>query len=422
MFPARLSLRYRIALTIFLLQAVVMLLTLGKTLSFSYDSATQQLEENEQLILNLLTGMSRVALFTVEFDELQHHMEQVTADPHIVQIFLTNGDGNVVISTEFEYLGEPLPELISQGNLIWHSDKIDDLGVIAIQFSDERLTDSYQTMIQLGLSLALGGMSLITIAGLVFGHLLTHKLAILKEKTDQFSDGDLMVRIGFKGSDEISAVGQTFDLMAERISHNFQQLQHARDELELRVEERTSELQELNQKLTRLSKTDALTQIPNRGYFDTSFVMEWERYKRGRAPLAVILIDIDFFKPFNDNYGHQAGDDVLKRVAQALYHAVHRNSSDLVARYGGEEFVVVLPSTDIDGAKFVAEHLRESVANLKIPHEYSKAADHVTVSMGLASTQNCDVLDRDRLLNNADQALYHAKEAGRNQFILYQQM
>lgn len=420
MFAGPLPLRYRIALTIFVLQAVVMALTLGITLSFSHNSARNSQEQDEALILNLLTDLSRVSLFTAEFDELQHHMEQVARDPHVVKVYLANENGKIVISTDFDHLGQPLPDLPSVKNHIWKKRDIDGVGVLAIQFSEERLQANLSTVIGMGFWIALAGMSIVTIAGLIFGRLLTTKLTILRDKARQFAQGDLMVRIGFSGRDEISVVGTTLDQMAEKISESFMQLQQARNELELRVEERTSELKQLNSRLRLMSKTDALTSISNRGHFDVTFSSEWERYKRGLSPLAIILIDIDFFKPYNDNYGHQKGDQVLTQVAMSLRNAIHRSTTDFIARYGGEEFVVILPGTDINGAQSVAENLHTAVRDLNIPHHYSSVSDIVTISMGLASTQNCSVSSSEDLLLHADLALYRAKGDGRNRTMLYQ--
>lgn len=174
------------------------------------------------------------------------------------------------------------------------------------------------------------------------------------------------------------------------------------------------ELKKANEKLKMLSVMDGLTRIPNRRKFDEYLAAEWKRHYRDKAYLSVILCDIDFFKRYNDTYGHQAGDDCLQRVARAIHECVHR-SSDLAARYGGEEFVLVLPGTDMEGAMIVAEKVRKRVKNLKITHENSKIDAHVTLSLGIATLMpekdNC----AEDLVARADAALYGAKENGRNQ-------
>ena len=176
------------------------------------------------------------------------------------------------------------------------------------------------------------------------------------------------------------------------------------------------ELKKLNEKLKMLSVIDGLTQIPNRRRFDEYLGIEWKRHYRDKDCLSVIICDIDFFKLYNDTYGHQAGDDCLQKVARAIHDCAHR-PADLAARYGGEEFVVVLPCTDADGAMAVAEEIRTHVKNLEIVHEKSKVNDHVTLSLGVATmVPGADNSEED-LVARADEALYEAKENGRNQSV-----
>lgn len=175
-------------------------------------------------------------------------------------------------------------------------------------------------------------------------------------------------------------------------------------------------LEKANEKLRIASIMDGLTHIPNRRHFDEILQKEWERHLRKKEELSVILCDIDFFKPYNDTYGHQTGDECLKKVARTIQAAALR-SGDIAARYGGEEFVLILPDTDLEGAKKVAERVRTSVEILEIPHQGSKVSPHVTLSLGAAAVipnQNCSAHS---LVDLADQALYEAKEGGRNQSI-----
>ena len=171
--------------------------------------------------------------------------------------------------------------------------------------------------------------------------------------------------------------------------------------------------------LEKIALQDGLTEIPNRRYFDRKLAQEWNRQSRHQQPLSLVMIDIDHFKPYNDNYGHGAGDDCLRRVAQAL-HKVPTRSADLVARYGGEEFVVLLPETDADGARDLAEQMRVAIHALAITHAYSPVADHITISLGGSTHQprpQRPTTDADVLKQTADQALYQAKEQGRDQVV-----
>jgi diguanylate cyclase (GGDEF)-like protein len=166
--------------------------------------------------------------------------------------------------------------------------------------------------------------------------------------------------------------------------------------------------------LERMALVDGLTGIANRRSFNESLHQEWKRAARNNMPLSVIMIDIDHFKPYNDNYGHGTGDDCLQRVAEALRDAMQR-PSDIIARYGGEEFAALLPETDSQGADMVARKLLQSVADLRLPHEHSPVADHVTISVGHATGRATPDKTPDDLLQAADNALYKAKESGRNQ-------
>jgi len=165
--------------------------------------------------------------------------------------------------------------------------------------------------------------------------------------------------------------------------------------------------------LENLSTLDGLTGIPNRRRFDDFLQREWMRSIREGYQLSLVMMDIDQFKAYNDNYGHAAGDECLKRVAQQLYTMPHR-PADFIARYGGEEFVSVLPKTDIEGALTVAEKMRLEIETLKIPHAYSSVSDILTISLGLSTIFPLKDLSPKILINGADKCLYESKKNGRN--------
>lgn len=177
-------------------------------------------------------------------------------------------------------------------------------------------------------------------------------------------------------------------------------------------------LQRSNIKLESLSHIDPLTDIPNRRYFDSNFEKEWARCRRDNLPIGLLIVDIDRFKPYNDSYGHPAGDHVLKQVAKCLKGAVRR-PTDFVARYGGEEFAVVLAETDESGVARTGERILESVRALRISHEYREAGEepHITVSVGAASMIPTAENNPDLLIDLADKALYEAKREGRNRLV-----
>lgn len=175
-------------------------------------------------------------------------------------------------------------------------------------------------------------------------------------------------------------------------------------------------LEATNVQLQRLAALDPLTQLANRRVFDLVLERQWRLMLRNQIPLSVIFIDVDFFKNYNDTYGHQAGDHCLFEVAQAITAQIQR-PTDLVARYGGEEMVVILPDTPSDGAQLVGERIIAQIRSLAIPHRSSTAASIVTVSLGVASIAPGYPLSAEKFMEIADQALYEAKAQGRDRMV-----
>lgn len=173
------------------------------------------------------------------------------------------------------------------------------------------------------------------------------------------------------------------------------------------------ELKRARDTLARLAATDGLTGLANRRSFDDRLAAEHRRLARSGGELSLILLDIDHFKPFNDTYGHLAGDDCLRQVGQAL-HGVARRPADLAARYGGEEFACILPGTDAAGARATAEQVRAAILALNIPHSASPTSDRVTASLGVITVACVPDQPIGEIIKAADAGLYRAKEAGRN--------
>lgn len=195
-----------------------------------------------------------------------------------------------------------------------------------------------------------------------------------------------------------------------------QELEAYSETLEERVVERTNELAEANRKFERLAAIDGLTQIANRRQFDETLERAWASHRRRRAPLSLVMCDIDYFKQFNDCSGHLKGDDVLRAVARAIEGAVLR-PTDTVARYGGEEFAVLLPDTTLEGALEVAERVRQVVGELHIRHGSSLAGLELSLSLGVAEVIPDPEAESDQLVGEADAALYRAKAEGRNRVV-----
>lgn len=243
----------------------------------------------------------------------------------------------------------------------------------------------------------------------------THDIPVIVLSTIEAAE-DKGAAFSAGASDYIVKLPDAIELIARIRSHSQSYLNRKeRDEAFEQLHRLKAELEESNAALQLLSSLDGLTGIANRRRFDEFMFQEWMRSNREKTTISMILIDIDFFKPYNDNYGHQKGDDTLKLVAQTLNEGINR-PADLLARYGGEEFVVVLPETALKGAVQLAESMTQAIFALQSPHQHSDAADCVTVSMGVAC---CEPDKRynsvETLINAADKALYQAKELGRNQ-------
>lgn len=214
--------------------------------------------------------------------------------------------------------------------------------------------------------------------------------------------------------DEIGQLSRAFDSMA-------QQLQDLFEHQESRIAERTAQLQSVNNELERLSRCDDLTQLANRRCFDETLTQELQRQQRTQQPLSLLLCDIDYFKQYNDNYGHPAGDQCLKIVAQYLQGSTRR-ATDLAARYGGEEFAMILPATALVDGVALGQQLCDRIHQAQLPHDGSPISPWLSISIGVATSgdpraPSSQVLSAEAIIAAADQALYEAKQNGRNRVV-----
>lgn len=210
-----------------------------------------------------------------------------------------------------------------------------------------------------------------------------------------------------------SGISIPFHLVEDDEIYPLKGLYERNNQLERLIGERTRELEEANFRLEVLSNTDGLTGIANRRSFDLVLTQEWHRAQRAALPIALIMLDVDHFKHFNDRYGHLAGDDCLRSLARALLGEIRR-SGELVARYGGEEFVVLIPDADANAALDAARRIQRSVWSLAMEHG-DVPAGIVTFSLGVSCLTPSRKQAADELIQRADAALYRAKLAGRNQ-------
>ncbi|WP_438862552.1 diguanylate cyclase domain-containing protein [Neptunicella sp.] len=274
-------------------------------------------------------------------------------------------------------------------NLVeYQSAKLND----AIQHETQQTNQQVKQQIRLmGLMSLLAGVFLLAIMFLIRQRVVKRLEILNKKVRGRISGGNEALFI--QGNDEITDIARSFNYVVDTIEQQ-------------------------KQKLQELSLTDSLTGIANRRALDQRLSNSLQSALRHQWPLSVLLLDVDYFKAYNDNYGHAKGDKCLKEIAYVLSSNKRRNE-DFVARYGGEEFIYLLPQSDEQGAIHIAELILTAIIEQKIPHLFSEAAPYVTVSIGIATFSPEQPISAEQLLKNADLALYQAKSQGRNQFFCF---
>ncbi|WP_346353964.1 diguanylate cyclase [Azotosporobacter soli] len=290
------------------------------------------------------------------------------------------------------------------------------MGVIVEQAKEEamRSVDEIKRRSLIVLVLA---TTLAVALGLAIAGALSKPIVNIAEAVKRLGTGDWGIRLRTKGQDEINQLAHAFNSLAEQLARRDAEIGRARESLERQVEERTRALQSANEELRLVSQLDGLTGIANRRSFDAALQREWKRGLRDQTSVALIMLDADQFKSYNDTYGHLAGDECLKFIAAELKTAAKR-ASDLAGRFGGEEFVLLLPECDLQGAAQIAEQMRHAIEAANLPHAGSSVASCVTVSLGVAAVLPTLSLEADILVAAADRAMYRAKQAGRNRVCL----
>jgi phosphoserine phosphatase RsbU/P len=262
-------------------------------------------------------------------------------------------------------------------------------------------------------SILIGILAAVTSMFFVFRE--TKQIRLMTKAMTSVKEVDLITQVEVVSKDELGHLALTFNKMVETLHKNHNKLKFYAENLEKKVVSRTLHLQSANKELERLNTLDALTQLYNRGFFEERLIELWRSFERNKKPLSLLMIDLDFFKEYNDTYGHPAGDDCLRQVSKVMQHSATR-PFDVVARYGGEEFCVIL-TCDADGAMLVSKNILEEIEKLSIVHTGSDTGV-VSVSIGVSSLIPDNYLTPKYFIALADEALYKSKRNGRHRVTL----
>ena len=296
----------------------------------------------------------------------------------------------------------------------YYFDSNTDFGLFAFQPKSE-IDDLISSATQASIAILVISILIIFLVAAWMFYMLGVPLNRITKHIRRITDGDLDIENIDVGSrkDELGQLSKAFNTMHDTIKRQIKELNAHRDILEQEVKERTKDLEEVNKKLELISKTDELTGLPNRREMNETIANEMGRSSRTHKPFCFIFIDIDHFKNINDTYGHACGDVILKSVAQTIRGLLRKY--DVFARYGGEEFLTLLPETDLEGARVVAERFRRQIEKMTV--RYADFTIKITITLGVAKFD--ERLGADRSIQMADKALYQGKEGGRNRVIVW---
>ncbi|MEH6347927.1 MAG: diguanylate cyclase [Bermanella sp.] len=282
---------------------------------------------------------------------------------------------------------------------------------------EKQITDSFYSSTKFMLITSIVIFFMVVVFSIYFSMTATKQIRLLTEIASNVKRGIFSPGVKVLANDELGFLAHTFNNMLEKISESIRKLKSHANILEATVARRTLDLEKANKELENLSNLDGLTMINNRRYFDTCLDNYWQQSRRKGEEISMVFIDIDYFKQFNDNYGHQLGDNCLKTIAHTIRDNCQR-PSDIACRYGGEEFAILTLSTK-ENTCLLAEKVRAAIRNLNIPHD-SSHENFVTVSLGVASIIPSQKISADLLIRQSDEALYTSKKNGRNLVSCYE--
>lgn len=397
---------------------------------FAWGTGVQAMNGELALIDQVFQGSLSKAIWEMDRDSLEAQLDSVVHAAPVGRVTLRiprpERTEEVLVRQRDGFLGTgPAPSLQRALAVVPYPGAVQAVGVLVIEGDPallrQRLWKEIWTIMltQIVQALALAGITMLMFNGLVTVHV-RHIARHLERLTPETLGKRLRLdRLGSRNDEldlltlRINALQDNMGQYLQRQREAEQALAASRDDLALEVAQRTAELVRANEQLQSLSRLDPLTGLANRRYFDELKDAEFNRALRSGRPLTVLMCDVDFFKRYNDTHGHGGGDVCLKQVADTMK-ALFMRSGEVIARLGGEEFAVLLPGSDARQARQAGERLREALAGKRIPHGSSPISPYVTVSIGMAELDPVGMSVFDQLLHSADEALYRAKNGGRN--------
>ncbi|WP_394791330.1 GGDEF domain-containing protein [Rhodoferax sp.] len=408
----------------------------------AWQSNVVRMSGEMELIAQVYQGTLSKAIWEMDRDSLQTHLASMANVPSVGQTVLTlqsaNHAAEVFRRKRDGWQPSTLaPVLLTKLNYEAFPGSKEAVGEFAL-YGDERVlwTRLRAEMLNIVVTQVAQSLLLASLIMLLFNRLVTVHVKRIARHLGQLTPGNLGQMLTLDRNparrDELSLLVSGLNQLQgnlssylERQQRDEKELVAHRDHLADLVRERTTELESTNTRLEDanalldgLARTDPLTGLANRRHFDETKEVEFRRAMRTGHPLSLLVCDIDYFKRYNDAYGHATGDQCLRSVASAMHTSCAR-AGDLVARIGGEEFAVLLPGTDAAHGARLAAQLREAVAELNIPHRDSDVASHITVSIGLVQLNPNEVDNFNSLFEQADKALYQAKSGGRNRVVVH---
>ncbi len=396
----------------------------------------RELQQQSELVMDVIVLSVKDPLYYQQLDEIRFIASEVIANPDVTFLTFYDRQGRVLIdaftpqmafSQQVDPFGAQLvalkasesflewqPNQLLAGRSVWLGNSV--IGAVAFGLSTQPLDQKISDITRQNLWLALVATLIGALVSMVVLRQITNPLKELTRVAHEMRHGNTSIRAQPLGRDEIGQLSEAFNTMAVAIQEREKSLRDFAAHLEVAVAERTAKLRLQTAQLEKMAISDPLTHIFNRRHFFELAEVELERAIRYQHPITLMLFDADHFKSINDSLGHPFGDQVLIGLVELCQQSIR--AVDIFARYGGEEFIILMPQTDCESALKIAERLRRTVETT--PKTYNEKTANFTISVGVACWQpGTPTITLSELVQQADEALYRAKQGGRNRVMCY---